>query len=347
MTFQDVITKIPGLKHYYPLSTDAKDVVGTAHGVNHGATFGKDGATFDGKSYIELPDNDDFSAATTGELTILVFATITNWKGAGASEYIHWMGKGVAGAHEYTFRHYVLNGTGEASSRQGRVSFYHFNPAGGLGAGSYVQDPMGSDERMVTGEVDKSNIYMFKNAVLKDTDALSGYSIKPVNTKTPVRLGTRDMSTGYLIGKLRRVAFFNRKLTAAELKTLWDARALEDGGGSTPSPPPPPPVDPPPPVPLPVGMVSIGSAQFHLAGVNMARETDALVRYTRAGGTTTGTNEYGFEATVSAAGKVTKVANGVGNAAVTKSGSVLSGHGKARAWLLANAKVGSVVTFPG
>ena len=238
-TFRDVITKIPGLTHYYPLDAvnAARDVVGTVNGTNHGATFGTNGATFDGKSYIELPDNDDFSASSTGAMTVVVFNTITNWKGAGASEYVHWMGKGVAGAHEWTFRHYVQGGTGEAASRQYRTSFYHFNPAGGLGAGSYFQDDDGSTERMVSGTVDPTNIAMWKNGVLRDTDALSGYSIKPANTNTPVRLGTRDMSSGYLVGRLRRVAFFDRKLSAAELKTLYSAQALTEGSGvTTPTP---------------------------------------------------------------------------------------------------------------
>ena len=229
-TFTDVITKIPGLTHYYPLdaANQARDVVGTVNGVNHGATFGTNGATFDGKSYIELPDNDDFSASSTGAMTVVVFNTITNWKGAGASEYVHWMGKGVAGAQEWTFRHYVQGGTGEAASRQNRTSFYHFNPAGGLGAGSYFQDPDGSTERMVSGTVDASNVAMWKNGVLRDTDSLAGYSIKPANTTTPVRLGTRDMSTGYLVGRLRRVAFFDRKLSSTELQTLYAAQALSE-----------------------------------------------------------------------------------------------------------------------
>jgi hypothetical protein len=240
-TFRQAIKAIPGLTHYYPLdaANQARDVVGTVHGVNHGATFGANGATFNGYSYIELPDNNAFSAATTGAMTVVVFNTITNWKGAGASEYVHWMGKGVGGAHEWTFRHYVAGGSGEAASRQYRTSFYHFNPAGGLGAGSYFQDPDGATERMVTGMVDRSNTQMWKNGVLRDTDALSGYSITPRNTTTPVRIGTRDMATGYMIGRLRRVAFYNRKLSAAELQTLYAARALPEGAACTATSSPP------------------------------------------------------------------------------------------------------------
>ena len=225
--FTTTLKSIPGLTHYYPLdvANQARDVVGTVNGTvkGTGVTFSSKGATFTGKGYIELPDHNDFSVATKGGLTVLVDLTIDDWHGAGASEYVHWMGKGVGGAHEWTFRHYVQGGSGEAAQRQGRVSFYHFNPAGGLGAGSYSQDAMNSLEHVITSTADLKQIQMYKDGKLRDTDALSGYSISPKNTTTPVRLGTRDMSTGYLVGKIRRVAFFNRVLTPAEIARINSA----------------------------------------------------------------------------------------------------------------------------
>jgi hypothetical protein len=251
-TFKEVIAGIPGLTHYYPL-TDAYGPNDAGpkglNGVNHGAVFDDHGAKFDGKSYIQLPDHDDFSAATTGQLTIIVMLTISNWKGAGASEYIHWMGKGRSGAHEYTFRHYVDGGSGEASSRQGRTSFYHFNPAGGLGAGSYFQDSEETVERVIGGMVNRTNIAIWKNGVARDTDALSGYSIVPKNTGTPVCIGSRGDSTGFLVGRIRNVVFFNRQLNATEMKTIYDARDLPVGGVSTPTTPPTTPTEPPKPNP--------------------------------------------------------------------------------------------------
>ncbi len=147
-------------------------------------TFSSTGANFTGSGYIELPDNDDFSVATKGGLTVLVDLTISDWHGKGASEYVHWMGKGTSGAHEWTFRHYVQGGHGEASSRQGRVSFYHFNPAGGLGAGSYFQDSMDNSEHVIEATGDMKQVQMNKDGVLRDTDALSGYSVVPKNTKS-------------------------------------------------------------------------------------------------------------------------------------------------------------------
>lgn len=247
-SFKQLLAGIPGLTHYYPLTDkygldDAgpKDLVGT----NHGVTFDDHGAIFDGKSYIDLGDHDDFSAATTGGVTIVASLTISNWKGAGASEYIHWMGKGGSGTQEWTFRHYVQGGTGEAPSRQGRVSFYAFNPAGGLGAGSYFQDSMNSTEFVVSGAIDKTNTYMFKNGVQRDSDALSGYNIVPKNTSSHVCVGSRGDSTGFLIGRIRNLCFFNRKLSPAEELALYNGRDLPVDAATSPTPTPPP-TNPPP-----------------------------------------------------------------------------------------------------
>jgi hypothetical protein len=221
------LSGVPGLTHYYPLdaTSGARDLVGGVDGSvkGSGVSFSATGATFTGKGYVELPDNDDFSVATKGGMTVLVDLTVTDWHGAGASEYVHWMGKGVAGAHEWSFRHYVQGGTGEAPARQGRVSFYHFNPAGGLGAGSYVQDPMSTTEHVIEATADLKQIQLAKDGVVRDTDLLSGYSIVPKNTTTPVRIGSRGDGTGFLVGKIRRVAFFDRVLTAAETSRLATA----------------------------------------------------------------------------------------------------------------------------
>ena len=244
MTFLDTISKISGLTHYYELTHDARDSVGSVHGTNHGCTFGSKGAVFNGDSYIELSDHNDFSVATKGGLTVLVFMTVDNWRGAHASEYINWMGKAANGTPaEWCFRHYVYpNGAGEAASRPKRTSFYHFNYSGGLGAGSYFQDddPAGQ-ERVVVGTCDLTRTQMFKNGAKRDSDLLSGYNIKPQNTNQVVRLGSKDLATGFLVGKLRRVGFWNRVLTDAEIKSIYDARNSEDGGGTT----TPPPTEPP------------------------------------------------------------------------------------------------------
>ena len=89
--------------------------------------------------------------------------------------------------------------------------------------------------------------------------------------------------------------------------------------------------------------VTVGSQSRTLNGTNVKRATDYLVKYTPAFGTSTRTNQWGFEAKV-VDGKVTKIADGVGNMAIPSNGFVLSGHGSSRSWLRNNAKVGVTVS---
>jgi hypothetical protein len=276
VTFTDVVKSIPGLTHYYPLATDAKDVVGTKHGTASGVTFANGRAVFNGKASINLGDSDDFSVATNKGLSVVLFLTIDDWKGAGASEYVHWAGKGVPNAHEWTFRHYVKGGTGEASTRQGRTSFYHYNPAGGLGAGSYYQDStFPTNERVFVGRCDLTNVSLAVEGTVRDTDPLSGYSIVPKNTGSSVFLGTRGDNTGFLVGKIRRVAFYDRVLTAAEIKTIYDARAQAD---DAPVLTPPPVVTPPAvdPLIIPAFASSADTINAHNALVKALRDKGTI-----------------------------------------------------------------------
>jgi len=93
-----------------------------------------------------------------------------------------------------------------------------------------------------------------------------------------------------------------------------------------------------------VTSVTIDGATHAVTGTNIRRTTDALVLYTPSFGTSTGTNQYGFEAKV-VGGKVTVIQDGVGNMAIPSTGYVLSGHGTSRTWLKAHTVVGSAVTL--
>jgi hypothetical protein len=249
-TFLEVAKSIPGLTHFYALdaTNKAKDLVGGLDGqVQGNVAFNGDKATFDGKSWVKVPADEDFSAATTGEITVVAFMQVTTWsKQSNNNEYVHWMGKGSDGKHEWTCRYYIDGGGGEAPERKRRTSFYAFNPEGGLGAGSYVQDESASNsERMMAGAISVKNgsSYQFQNAVQKDKDALADYDIKPEYTSAPVGIGSRGDNTGFLVGTIRRVAFYNRLLSADEQKKLYDARSLPatggDDGGTDPEEPDP------------------------------------------------------------------------------------------------------------
>jgi hypothetical protein len=131
-----------------------------------------------------------------------------------SSGYVHWMGKGSSGQHEWVARMYQ---DGNSEGRANRISFYSFNLTGGLGAGSYFQDTVTAGAWIhYAGEFDDVNTYIFKNGVLRDQDPLSGYDIDPGNGTAPVRIGTRDFAS-FFQGSIARVAIYSTRLPAATL----------------------------------------------------------------------------------------------------------------------------------
>lgn len=109
------------------------------------------------------------------------------------------------------------------------------------------------------------------------------------------------------------------------------------GGSVKPSPNEP---DPVPDADLAV----IGSASRTINGINASRVKDSLILYTRVRNST-GTNPYGTEVALDAAGVVTKVEVGVGNMTIPLGGKVLSGHGTSSTWLKNYAKLGTTVVL--
>lgn len=93
-------------------------------------------------------------------------------------------------------------------------------------------------------------------------------------------------------------------------------------------------------------VVRIGSASYPLVGIDIARGVDSLVAYTD-NATATSTDPYGCEVAVKD-DKVIRIndrqiGGSVVGTRIPEGGFVLSGHGAARAWLLANAEVGATV----
>ena len=130
-----------------------------------------------------------------------------------SSGYVHWMGKGVSGEHEWVSRMYQ---EGNSEDRANRISFYSFNLSGGLGAGSYFQDDVTVGEWIhYVGTFDEVRTTLFKNGVERDSDLLSGYDIMPENGSAPVRIGTRDRNS-YFQGAIARVAFYDARLSESQ-----------------------------------------------------------------------------------------------------------------------------------
>ena len=103
-------------------------------------------------------------------------------------------------------------------------------------------------------------------------------------------------------------------------------------------------------VPPETTVVSANSASYVLAGTDVWRSTDQLVRYTTATAPGFPPNQWGADASV-VGGKVTEVrdrqSTGLGPLAIPSGGFVLSGHGAARTWLLINLRVSTPVTITG
>src|SRR5712691_8385447 len=182
------------------------------------------------RSYVEIPDSPDFSVPTTDALTVsawirpevLTFPSTENG-------YVHWLGKGQSGQHEWVFRMYSGDNT---EGRDNRISFYVFNPDGGLGVGSYFQDPNNPVQAgvwlHVVGAADSQSTYIYVNGSLKDTDVYQG-TIQPHHGTSPVRIGTRDLHS-YFQGEIRQVRFWNRLLGPDEVASLYSSDTVPRPG---------------------------------------------------------------------------------------------------------------------
>ena len=136
--------------------------------------------------------------------------------------YIHWLGKGMQGHEEWTFRFYSK----KSKDRPNRISAYLFNPSApagvkDLGAGAYFQDKLKVGEWMhivaCYDPGDKNtpgagvSIYrngIFQNGPKTTSGALYSnklFKIVAAHTRTPLRFGSQDLQS-FLIGGLQDVA---------------------------------------------------------------------------------------------------------------------------------------------
>lgn len=220
--FADCVSGVPeeGLVAYYPFDGDAvsRGSVAGVDGEVYRATlatdrFGKSNSAYrfggSDSAYIEIPDNDIFSIATTGALTVSAWISPDSLDFERTDGgYVHWMGKGEPHAHEWALRMYNFR-----SERPNRISSYAFNLSGGLGAGSYVQ------EEVVLGEwthivarydMESNTITIFKNGAQKDQDPLydDTYKVIPENGNAPVRSESGRVLSGVFFGEKSTMCVF-------------------------------------------------------------------------------------------------------------------------------------------
>lgn len=168
-----------------------------------------DWTTFDGSEYLEVPDNDDFSVTTTGELTISLWLSPSTLNFDSSTDgYINFMGKGDIGQYEWSFVFYSRD-----SQRPQRISFYLDNLQGGAGSGSYTQEPIKENEWVyITAKVDSQQTYIYRNGKFVRADFYKGpdafAEIYPENGTEPIRIGTRNMKN-WFEGRIREVRISN------------------------------------------------------------------------------------------------------------------------------------------
>jgi Concanavalin A-like lectin/glucanases superfamily/PEP-CTERM motif len=241
-----------GLVAKYDFSGNASDSAGFTMGINaivHGATptidrFGNANSAyhFDGfTNYLDIADNDIFSVTNTGAITITawvrivgtsldpqgrpLFATTEN----AVPDYVHWLQKGTtygaSGNQEWAARIYSADNT---VGRENRTSIYAFNPTGGLGAGSYVQEPVTPASWLHFGFVIDANVgttTIFKNGTQRDQDVFTSVTpnIVPQNGTSPVYVGHGGNS--FFAGDIDDIRIYNRTLSATEMSQLFVATA--------------------------------------------------------------------------------------------------------------------------
>lgn len=202
-------------------------VVGTATG-SPGTTRMPSGATvpvFDGnRQYLTFPSRPAYSIATTQQLTVEYWMRPDNlqFRDEEGSGYVYVLGKGDPSRHEWYGRMYSKR---NSEGRPNRISGYAFNPAGGLGAGSYFQDSVTAgqwihvalvfDARPQSGNP-MGTVRIYKNGVLRDTDGLDDYDITPRNAGAPFRIGTGYLGS-FFEGAVGDVVFFDRALPGSTI----------------------------------------------------------------------------------------------------------------------------------
>jgi hypothetical protein len=228
-----------------PAARDAADASGHGHAASFhgGVAFGERGpfagepdaaiATNGSDAYVEVPDNVAFGVPASGRgLTVEAWMrpdTLT-FRGETAEHYVHWLGKGEAGAYEWGFRFY----SGDSPDRPNRISAYIWNPSvargSNEGAGAYFQDVLQPGAWIhVVATFDPgaasdphAGVSIYKNGAfragpLKSRGArYASYAIEPVHGPAPLRFGTRDFQS-YFKGGLDDIAIYPRVLSAAEI----------------------------------------------------------------------------------------------------------------------------------
>ena len=133
-------------------------------------------------SFVEIVNRPEYSVDFADALTVAAWmcADVEKFpKPESGKLYVHWMGKGQhvgdIGDQEWVFRMYDKPAPEPDGDRSKRTSFYLFNPRGGLGVGSYVQEDVPLKSwRLIVGVADDRRTRLYRNGELMHCDTYRG-----------------------------------------------------------------------------------------------------------------------------------------------------------------------------
>lgn len=193
---------------------------------------GDSGVEFDGATqYLEVASAPELSVPTTGILSTEVWMScdtlqFQNQEGSG---YVYWLGKGGSHQYEYAGRIYSLNNT-EVPTRPNRISGYAFNLVGGLGAGSYFQEPLQLHEwvhvvlvintKQISPKFPTGYFLIYRNGVMRKKTALNEFNIVPSAGNAPLRVGTMNLKS-FFAGAVGKVALYDYEPTTQQIEAHY------------------------------------------------------------------------------------------------------------------------------
>ena len=187
------------------------------------------GILFNGNAYVETASRPEVSINTNGFTVCFWFSpSKLDYSNVETDrDYIYIMGKGEPNKHEWAVRMYDKTST--ISSKPQRISFYVFNSDGGLGAGSFVQEPVQIGEWIhIAGVVDRQFTYLYKNGIFKRKDDYHNYPVQgtvidvnPERGNAPLRIGTRNLGS-FFEGTIADVRIYQEALSAQNIKDIYD-----------------------------------------------------------------------------------------------------------------------------
>jgi hypothetical protein len=182
--------------------------------------------SLDGTGYVEVPSLSAYSVDRTGELTVAA------WMMPDVANFTQ---SGQGGDQEWAHRMYS---TVNAENRPQRTSFYVFNPQGGLGVGSHVQEAVAIGEwRLIVGVADETHTYLYRDGEQIDCDTYRGPAtdgcsiqtsqgqqvvINPLGGGAPLRIGTQSKAS-FFQGGITRVRIWGRVLTPDEIMAIYQS----------------------------------------------------------------------------------------------------------------------------